>query len=355
MEISRIEAMSPRNIDWRRLTAQEILKYDTEGIEVPDVYLQWAKDFIKDVSSNDKDLTTYAADTYGNNSQSDKATTVSAVTSSEDDAAAEVSQVKTAKEKRKQMEDNGETLVSIGGEFIKDSKEMDSDAKTSLNTISSNTEILNAETENIEGSIQELLTQADDINSKIQTAKTQKNSMSKIENLRQQLQTLGNTAQGQLSATQGDINAYQMVTEAQREISTTAIDFGFETMEIGKELIPVVPPTGMILGAIAQVRGNNAVKSGEELATAITSATEQNQTSTGKIDSIKSQVFAKTGVAENSGLAENNQGNDKDNNNDNLSKNDPANEKTAAVTQTDKAASASIDQILQSKIRRGEA
>ena len=59
MNVSRIEAISPKQIDWRKLTAKEIIKYDNQGINVPPEYLQWAKEFRADLTANDKDETTY--------------------------------------------------------------------------------------------------------------------------------------------------------------------------------------------------------------------------------------------------------------------------------------------------------
>ena len=57
MEVSRIGAISPQQIDWRRLTAKEIIKYEQQGIEVPTQYLQWAQEFRASLDSNDE--TTY--------------------------------------------------------------------------------------------------------------------------------------------------------------------------------------------------------------------------------------------------------------------------------------------------------
>lgn len=57
MDVSRIGAISPNLINWRSLTAKEIIKYDNQGIEVPSQYLQWARDFRASLESNDE--TTY--------------------------------------------------------------------------------------------------------------------------------------------------------------------------------------------------------------------------------------------------------------------------------------------------------
>ena len=57
MDVARISAVSPRQIDWRNLTAKQIIKYERQGVDVPSVYLQWAQDFRATLDSNDE--TTY--------------------------------------------------------------------------------------------------------------------------------------------------------------------------------------------------------------------------------------------------------------------------------------------------------
>ena len=55
MDVTRIEAAPTKIIDWRRLTAKEIIKYNNEGVEVPPQYLSWAVDFRQSLEDNDKD------------------------------------------------------------------------------------------------------------------------------------------------------------------------------------------------------------------------------------------------------------------------------------------------------------
>ncbi len=59
MDVSRISMVTPKIIDWRRLTAKEIIKYDNEGMNVPQEYLSWARAFRVDLEKNDTDETTY--------------------------------------------------------------------------------------------------------------------------------------------------------------------------------------------------------------------------------------------------------------------------------------------------------
>ena len=76
MDVSRIEAISPKQIDWRKLTAPEIIEYKEQGVDVPSQYLQWAQGFLADVDAADTDETTYESA----NSQTTTSTAESAAT-----------------------------------------------------------------------------------------------------------------------------------------------------------------------------------------------------------------------------------------------------------------------------------
>lgn len=59
MDVARISMITPKQIDWRKLTAKDIIKYDAQGMEIPSQYLQWARAFHVDLEKNDTDETTY--------------------------------------------------------------------------------------------------------------------------------------------------------------------------------------------------------------------------------------------------------------------------------------------------------
>ena len=62
MDVARIEAISPQQIDWRRLTAKDIIKYEQQGVDVPAQYLEWARE-IKNSLDTDDDVTYEMAST----------------------------------------------------------------------------------------------------------------------------------------------------------------------------------------------------------------------------------------------------------------------------------------------------
>lgn len=59
MDVARISMITPKQIDWRKLTAKDIIKYEAQGMEIPSQYLQWARAFHVDLEKNDTDETTY--------------------------------------------------------------------------------------------------------------------------------------------------------------------------------------------------------------------------------------------------------------------------------------------------------
>lgn len=59
MDVSAIGTFNPNSINWRNLTAKEILKYKKQGVEVPNIYIQWANEFLRNVEKYDNDEITY--------------------------------------------------------------------------------------------------------------------------------------------------------------------------------------------------------------------------------------------------------------------------------------------------------
>lgn len=72
MDVSRIGAISPNMINWRNLTAKEIIKYENQGVEVPSQYLQWARDFRASLETNDETTYEMASSQKANNKEVEK-------------------------------------------------------------------------------------------------------------------------------------------------------------------------------------------------------------------------------------------------------------------------------------------
>ena len=164
MDVSRIEAISPKQIDWRKLTAKEIIKYESTGIEVPPEYLQWARAFHADLEANDTDEVTYEKDTSQQLQTQNPQEIVSIDTSEQD---GEVSddmppEDKTAAQsKREELQNAGVSLRSQARIFTKDSKEATRETFLSAAVISVMEDLSNNEIQALDSHMKEILSKAE--------------------------------------------------------------------------------------------------------------------------------------------------------------------------------------------------
>ena len=138
MDVARISAVSPKQIDWRRLTAKEIVKYDQQGVEVPTQYIQWAKEFLASLETNDE--TTYekatsnptvsttqqtsTPETASPTAEGDEGTSVEEDSSTSETDTPQTEEEKTAAQlKRQELQENGVSLRKQAKIFTGDSKE----------------------------------------------------------------------------------------------------------------------------------------------------------------------------------------------------------------------------------------
>ena len=355
MEISRIEAVSPRNIDWRRLTAREIIKYNNSGIEVPDVYLQWAKDFIREITTNDVDNTTYdMAQNSGSQTPQEKQEIETNAQADTNTSVTETTDENSAKQKKEELENAGVSTLGQAIEFIGESNNATKETQESQSTITNIQDKSTNEIANLESYMNELLAKADadrkeirgEID-KVNSHKEDSTTIGKINKLNEQLQQYGINAQATLSTAQGDFSIYEATINDQSGSILNAQDFGAETVEIGEQILNSNSDKFFmekLIGLIAIKTGTNAQNTSVQTQEIQNQATNANKEHQAKIQDLQDRVQSTTGVA---GF------NQTQNNNNNENSNDPA-EKSAGITETQKAASDNLDQILQSKIRKGE-
>ncbi len=367
MNVSRIEAISPKQIDWRKLTAKEIIKYDNQGITVPPEYLQWAKDFQADLAAGDKDETTY--EMASNNTQvvtSAESTNEPIDSAIEDENAEEMStdepvEAKTAaQQKRQDMQDAGISLRGQAKSFTKDSNEASKSVLQSAAIISNTEDLSNNEIQALDNYMNQLLSTAagtqNELKSevaKINDGKNDASAFGKINKLQKQLEKYGNEGQANLAGSEADFNMYESRINAQTDMIFNAQDFGTETVGVGKELLESV--RGLYLFRLLDyIAGKRAVRAGEravnfsEITAGLqTEALSVNSDNSSAVTGYKNDVENKTGVA---AISQPKQG-DNSGTQDESEKSVQDSNKT---TETDKAASANLDQVLQAKIRKGE-
>lgn len=375
MDVSRIEAISPRQIDWRRLTANQIIKYQEQGVDVPSQYIQWAQNFVNSIYSDD--VTTYEKAT--SSSSVETSTNTSDVTSENTEETAPVDESgdttteetnKTeAQTKREQLQQDGVSLVDQAISFTSDSNAGRKAVNESASIISDAQDASVNEIQELESYMDELLAKAEQTQnefknevSKINEDKSDKSTFAKINRLQQELQKMGTQGQSEISATEANLIGFDSLINAQTPTIDSALDFGGETVTVGNELMDVAKRSGLMgifyympIAKTTINAGNSAVDASDNTLNLQNETLDINNANKSTASSFKIQVQSKTGVAaapvlkgeagsdENSDLNSQEAGKTQNNSISNSDKTDLANNQTA-----------SLDEILKKKIREGQ-
>lgn len=375
MDVSRIEAISPRQIDWRRLTANQIIKYQEQGVDVPSQYIQWAQNFVNSIYSDDE--TTYEKAT--SSSSVETSTNTSDVTSENTEETAPVDESgdttteetnKTeAQTKREQLQQDGVSLVDQAISFTSDSNAGRKAVNESASIISDAQDASVNEIQELESYMDELLAKAEQTQnefknevSKINEDKSDKSTFAKINRLQQELQKMGTQGQSEISATEANLIGFDSLINAQTPTIDSALDFGGETVTVGNELMDVAKRSGLMgifyympIAKTTINAGNSAVDASDNTLNLQNETLDINNANKSTASSFKIQVQSKTGVAaapvlkgeagsdENSDSNSQEAGKTQNNSTSNSDKTDLANNQTA-----------SLDEILKKKIREGQ-
>lgn len=375
MDVSRIEAISPRQIDWRRLTANQIIKYQEQGVDVPSQYIQWAQNFVNSIYSDD--VTTYEKAT--SSSSVETSTNTSDVTSENTEETAPVDESgdttteetnKTeAQTKREQLQQDGVSLVDQAISFTSDSNAGRKAVNESASIISDAQDASVNEIQELESYMDELLAKAEQTQnefknevSKINEDKSGKSTFAKINRLQQELQKMGTQGQSEISATEANLIGFDSLINAQTPTIDSALDFGGETVTVGNELMDVAKRSGLMgifyympIAKTTINAGNSAVDASDNTLNLQNETLDINNANKSTASSFKIQVQSKTGVAaapvlkgeagsdENSDSNSQEAGKTQNNSTSNSDKTDLANNQTA-----------SLDEILKKKIREGQ-
>lgn len=375
MDVSRIEAISPRQIDWRRLTANQIIKYQEQGVDVPSQYIQWAQNFVNSIYSDD--VTTYEKAT--SSSSVETSTNTSDVTSENTEETAPVDESgdttteetnKTeAQTKREQLQQDGVSLVDQAISFTSDSNAGRKAVNESASIISDAQDASVNEIQELESYMDELLAKAEQTQnefknevSKINEDKSDKSTFAKINRLQQELQKMGTQGQSEIFATEANLIGFDSLINAQTPTIDSALDFGGETVTVGNELMDVAKRSGLMgifyympIAKTTINAGNSAVDASDNTLNLQNETLDINNANKSTASSFKIQVQSKTGVAaapvlkgeagsdENSDSNSQEAGKTQNNSTSNSDKTDLANNQTA-----------SLDEILKKKIREGQ-
>lgn len=375
MDVSRIEAISPRQIDWRRLTANQIIKYQEQGVDVPSQYIQWAQNFVNSIYSDD--VTTYEKATSSSSVETSTNTSDVASENTEETAPVDESGDTTTEEtnkteaqtKREQLQQDGVSLVDQAISFTSDSNAGRKAVNESASIISDAQNASVNEIQELESYMDELLAKAEQTQnefknevSKINEDKSDKSTFAKINRLQQELQKMGTQGQSEISATEANLIGFDSLINAQTPTIDSALDFGGETVTVGNELMDVAKRSGLMgifyympIAKTTINAGNSAVDASDNTLNLQNETLDINNANKSTASSFKIQVQSKTGVAaapvlkgeagsdENSDSNSQEAGKTQNNSTSNSDKTDLANNQTA-----------SLDEILKKKIREGQ-
>ncbi len=375
MDVSRIEAISPRQIDWRRLTANQIIKYQEQGVDVPSQYIQWAQNFVNSIYSDD--VTTYEKAT--SSSSVETSTNTSDVTSENTeetalvdesgDTTTEETNKTEAQTKREQLQQDGVSLVDQAISFTSDSNAGRKAVNESASIISDAQDASVNEIQELESYMDELLAKAEQTQnefknevSKINEDKSDKSTFAKINRLQQELQKMGTQGQSEISATEANLIGFDSLINAQTPTIDSALDFGGETVTVGNELMDVAKRSGLMgifyympIAKTTINAGNSAVDASDNTLNLQNETLDINNANKSTASSFKIQVQSKTGVAA-APVLKGEAGSDENSNSNSQEAGKTQNNSTSNNDKTDLAnnQTASLDEILKKKIREGQ-
>lgn len=375
MDVSRIEAISPRQIDWRRLTANQIIKYQEQGVDVPSQYIQWAQNFVNSIYSDD--VTTYEKATSSSSVETSTNTSDVASENTEETAPVDESGDTTTEEtnkteaqtKREQLQQDGVSLVDQAISFTSDSNAGRKAVNESASIISDAQDASVNEIQELESYMDELLAKAEETQnefknevSKINEDKSDKSTFAKINRLQQELQKMGTQGQSEISATEANLIGFDSLINAQTPTIDSALDFGGETVTVGNELMDVAKRSGLMgifyympIAKSTINAGNSAVDASDNTLNLQNEALDINNANKSTASSFKIQVQSKTGVAA-APVLKGEAGSDENSNSNSQDAGKTQNNSTSNNDKTDLAnnQTASLDEILKKKIREGQ-
>lgn len=375
MDVSRIEAISPRQIDWRRLTANQIIKYQEQGVDVPSQYIQWAQNFVNSIYSDD--VTTYekatsssSVETSTNTSDvSSENTEETAPVDESGDTTTEEKNKTEAQTKREQLQQDGVSLVDQAISFTSDSNAGRKAVNESASIISDAQDASVNEIQELESYMDDLLAKAEQTQnefknevSKINEDKSDKSTFAKINRLQQELQKMGTQGQSEISATEANLIGFDSLINAQTPTIASALDFGGETVTVGNELMDVAKRSGLMgifyympIAKTTINAGNSAVDASDNTLNLQNETLDINNANKSTASSFKIQVQSKTGVAA-APVLKGEAGSDENSDSNSQEAGKTQNNSTSNSDKTDLANSqtASLDEILKKKIREGQ-
>jgi DNA repair exonuclease SbcCD ATPase subunit len=281
------------------------------------------------------------------------------VSAEENTQAQDVNNKTPAEKKREEMQAAGKSLLRQGENFILDSRRANKEDLQAESEIEQAATKSTNEIETLEGEMSALISRAESVRDTLKNEyeninkgdKNNKITFAKINRLQQKLQQYGTQGQARLAASEGDFVQYEAIMNSKNGKIFNAQDIGAVTVDVGNELLTQANKTSFIfnpeyiIGRNAVYDGTTAISNADKTEGIKEEAIHTNHANESRVQQLKNNLEGATGVEGYSLTADGEQAKEDK---------EKIKTQTAAATETDKAASASLDQVLLAKLRRGQ-
>lgn len=215
-------------VNWNSCTADEILNYEEEGQEVPEQYLRWAEEM--SAAMNVQDDVTYE------------------MAQANEGGTGEDGGLNSAQTFRGELADSGVSLKQQGKIFITESQAKEAETITSIgemapllnqaqeidNQAKDITDTTKTRLEEIKSQVEAAVNERDNLKTKIFGSREDKGE---LKGLQAVAGALANAASAQLEGLGANLEDIQGVVNEGAASSKLSVDYGAETVAIGKELV----------------------------------------------------------------------------------------------------------------------
>lgn len=323
MDVSRIDAYKPQIYDWRNMTAKEIIKHDDDGDKVPAMYLQWAREFLNSIYSDD--VTTYEIAKSGKNKSNEgdmkpgrakaRASVVEGSGNTEEPEGTgepeegekpeeQEPKLSKAQQVRKNMQDEGVSIFKQGKYFRGISQSLTSDVFSSLIILKALEDSSNKETIKSILLVNALESRMESYNNNLRLLKDASKVNESNENNDAVIQRALETGQklnqealkahGNISNSESELFSIGTDMDGYLPLYNDAVDFGEQTIEIGREIPFLIEMLGFKSSVINS--GSRAVDQGVKGLNTNASAQVLNNNNLDTASNLHNYIAEKSGV-----------------------------------------------------------
>ena len=239
---TEIQRRKDVSINWRNLTASEVLEHAGRGEDVPAEILKWAKDYSKQINApenvsydavNGATQAEYARENAGTK-EPEAAKEAAEETEGNDDSPREVQQEVSLYEKAGVHITNSEAARENSDSMVADTEEQSSKSETTAAIAAQRANDVEQRTKSTKAQYDELLNRIASDKSNISPA-----DLVKLSKLSAELMSVGNRAQNELAIYDAQLKEIEEIFSEYAPIPPNVSDRGADTKEAGMKLVGI--------------------------------------------------------------------------------------------------------------------